>query len=1057
MMKAGSNLEHILTSGQFAVTGELGPPKSGNYEVVREKARILKGYVDAVNITDCQTAIVRMSSLTAGLIAMSEGVEPVMQMTCRDRNRIAIQAEALGASALGIKNLLCLTGDHQKFGNHPQSKGVFDMDSIQLLGMIRQMRDEKRFQCGEEIKEDEPRLFLGAAANPFADPFEYRPKRLAKKVAAGASFVQTQIIYNLEKFKKFMEMVCDLGLHEKVYILAGVTPPKSLGMARYMKNNVPGLDVTDDIIKRLQGAKDQKEEGINIAVDIINQVREIKGVHGVHVMAIEWEQAVPEIVKRAGIDKRPEMKGFEPRLGSSAELEVSLKQAEDEKNRLVPEVERLKGEVVSANSTLKSEQGKVAELSAEVNRLKKDAREAQMALEQKEKEVSRLRVELATAMSELETAKSLAASGAQGALGQAAVVEQQEGCETDFIFEASGGDMTARDQVILNSLTLGLESLRKALGLNEDQFEAIKRFLEAQFVISAGGSCGLMGGGRQVISGTAPSVAVAKAVEAKPVTPAAIEPAAEKKAEMPQQPQEDPRKKELVNLIAKANVAMHKSDYAAALKAFEDAIAIDPSDEKALEGVKKAQAALKPVVAAQPEQGMPPRPDEITPEEWSFKWLVRYVAQGNVAISKGDKACAIEAFKNALAINNQDEKAILGLKNAEAMVAGTVAPQPEKKAEPVTATSQPEVKTEPAKPEPQPAPQPEVKPEPAKPASEPKIAAAPVQVSDVGFARESKTLAERAGSVPTNLFVEKCSGAIKPVTIGDSDKAITVGGMNTLPFYLFEGDMPYAPRIAMDVLDVAPDEWPDVLSRHYADVLGDPVKWAQKSVKEYKADAICFSMVSADPNGLNRPAKDVASVAKAVVDAIDVPVIVWGCGNAEKDTELLRELTGLTGNKKVCIAPLTDGNYRGLGATAMALQIPVVAATPIDVNLAKQLNILLENLGVNLGNILMDPSIGAVGYGLEYTYSVMERIRLAALTQQDEKLSVPFICNLGREVWKTKETRQPSDELLGDQERRGIMMEAVTAASLMLAGGELMIMRHPHAAQLAKAFIQGLM
>ncbi|MGC9022989.1 MAG: methylenetetrahydrofolate reductase, partial [Dissulfurimicrobium sp.] len=190
-MIAGSNLEHILTSGQFAVTGELGPPKNGDPDVVRRKARILKGHVDAVNITDCQTAIVRMSSLTAGLIALSEGLEPVMQMTCRDRNRIGMQADILGASALGIKNLLCLTGDHQRFGNHPQSKGVFDMDSIQLLGMVRGMRDDARFQCGEEIKGAAPRFFLGAAANPFADPFEFRPKRLAKKVEAGANFIQT--------------------------------------------------------------------------------------------------------------------------------------------------------------------------------------------------------------------------------------------------------------------------------------------------------------------------------------------------------------------------------------------------------------------------------------------------------------------------------------------------------------------------------------------------------------------------------------------------------------------------------------------------------------------------------------------------------------------------------------------------------------------------------------------------------------------------------------------------------------------------------------------------
>jgi len=304
-MKSGSNLERVLTEGHFAVTGELGPPKSANAEVVREKARILKGKVDAVNITDCQTAIVRMSSIGAGVIVQAEGVEPVVQMTCRDRNRIGMQADILGAAALGLKNLLCLTGDHQKFGNHPGAKGVFDMDSIQLLGMARGMRDERRFQCGEEIKSHEPRFFLGCAANPFAGPFEFRAARLAKKVKNGADFVQTQIIYNVEKFARFMEMVRDLGLHEQCYILAGITPPKSLGMARYMKNFVPGLEVTDEVIARLQGAKDKQEEGIQIAVDLIQQVREIEGVAGVHVMAIEWEEAVPEIVERAGLLPRP--------------------------------------------------------------------------------------------------------------------------------------------------------------------------------------------------------------------------------------------------------------------------------------------------------------------------------------------------------------------------------------------------------------------------------------------------------------------------------------------------------------------------------------------------------------------------------------------------------------------------------------------------------------------------------------------------------------------------------------------------------------------------------
>ena len=308
-MNSESNLKKVLASGQFAVTAELGPPKNADAEVIRTKAKLLSGCADAVNITDCQTAIVRMSSITSSVILMQEGLEPVTQMTCRDRNRIAIQSDLLGAAALGVKNLLCLTGDHQKFGNHPNSAGVFDMDSIQLLQMVRMMRDEKVFQCGEEIKGREPDFFLGAAANPFADPFEFRALRLAKKIAAGAQFIQTQLVYNVEKFAAWMKAVRDLGLHEKCYILAGVTPPKSIGMARYMKNNVPGMDVPDHVIARLKGAKDAKkdvqEEGINICVDIINMVKEIEGVAGVHIMAIEWESAVPEIAKRAGLLPRP--------------------------------------------------------------------------------------------------------------------------------------------------------------------------------------------------------------------------------------------------------------------------------------------------------------------------------------------------------------------------------------------------------------------------------------------------------------------------------------------------------------------------------------------------------------------------------------------------------------------------------------------------------------------------------------------------------------------------------------------------------------------------------
>jgi len=305
-MRSGSNLEKVLSSGHFAVTAEIGPPKSCDSDVIEKKADIMRGIVDAVNVTDNQTAIVRTSSIAGGVIAIRRGLEPVVQMTCRDRNRIAIQSDLLGAAALGIKNILCLTGDHQSFGNHPQARGVFDLDSIQLIDMLRRMRDEKKFMCGEDM-DVEPHFFIGAAANPFADPFEFRVMRLAKKVMAGADFIQTQLIYNVEKFARWMEMVRDMDLHKKVYVMAGVGPIKSAGAARYMKNKVPGMDVPDEIVERLQAASDPKEEGIKICLDIINQVRSIEGVSGIHIMAIEWETSVPDIVERSGLLPRPSL------------------------------------------------------------------------------------------------------------------------------------------------------------------------------------------------------------------------------------------------------------------------------------------------------------------------------------------------------------------------------------------------------------------------------------------------------------------------------------------------------------------------------------------------------------------------------------------------------------------------------------------------------------------------------------------------------------------------------------------------------------------------------
>ena len=305
-MTSDSRLEGILEKGEFAVTSECGPPRGVDPEVITKKGELLKGYVDAVNVTDNQTSVVRMSSFASCILLKEIGFDPILQMVCRDRNRIALQSDILGAAALGINNILCLTGDHQKFGDHATAKNVFDLDSVQLIQTVKWMRDEGKFLGGEEVK-GVPKLFIGAAANPFADPFEIRVPRLAKKVNAGVQFIQTQCIYNLERFEKWMEMVRDRGLHEKVHILAGVTPFKSVGMAKYMKNMVPGMDVPDELIERLKGVdkENQAEEGIKICVESIQRVRAIEGVHGVHVMAIEWEQKVPEIVEQAGLHPRP--------------------------------------------------------------------------------------------------------------------------------------------------------------------------------------------------------------------------------------------------------------------------------------------------------------------------------------------------------------------------------------------------------------------------------------------------------------------------------------------------------------------------------------------------------------------------------------------------------------------------------------------------------------------------------------------------------------------------------------------------------------------------------
>lgn len=305
-MKKGpfSDLHRILSQGKFAVTAECGPPRGANTDVIARKIELLKGNVDAVNVTDNQTAIVRMSSIAASAQLVNAGLDPVMQMVVRDRNRIAIQSDIMGAYTLGIRNVLCLSGDHQQFGSQPDALNVFDIDSINLIRTLRDMRDQGKDMSGHEL-DIAPVMFIGAAANPFADPFDYRILRLAKKIDAGADFIQTQCIYNMDRFREWMKRASEQGLTQKTYIFGGITPIRSAGMARYMKNKVAGMDIPDEIIKRVDGvAKDkQSEEGLKICKETIEQLREIDGVSGIHIMAIEWEEIVERIVKDAGLKK----------------------------------------------------------------------------------------------------------------------------------------------------------------------------------------------------------------------------------------------------------------------------------------------------------------------------------------------------------------------------------------------------------------------------------------------------------------------------------------------------------------------------------------------------------------------------------------------------------------------------------------------------------------------------------------------------------------------------------------------------------------------------------
>jgi acetyl-CoA decarbonylase/synthase, CODH/ACS complex subunit delta len=301
------------------------------------------------------------------------------------------------------------------------------------------------------------------------------------------------------------------------------------------------------------------------------------------------------------------------------------------------------------------------------------------------------------------------------------------------------------------------------------------------------------------------------------------------------------------------------------------------------------------------------------------------------------------------------------------------------------------------------------------------------------------------------------SGKIKEMKLGKGDKAVTVGSENSYPFYLFEGAMPHKPKIAMEVWDSTPEEWPAAAIEPFADVINDPVAWAKKCVQTYGAEMIALQLISTDPNGQNRSADDAAVVVKKVADAIDVPLIVWGVANNDKDTLTLTKIAEVCQDKRLILGPVVEKNYKKIAAAAIGYKHTVVASTPIDINLAKQLNILLGNLGVPDDTVIVDPTVSGIGYGLEYCYSVMERMRMAGLTQQDEKLQFPIICNLAKEAWKSKEVNQPDNAMnMGNAKNRGILWEAISAMALLLAGGDVIVMRHPEAIKLIKEMVADL-
>lgn len=307
-MKTKSNLARILEMGQFAVTAEISPPRNTQFETVKNNVNLVKGYVDAFNVPDGQAAVVAVASWAVCLVGIEQGLDAIAHMTCRDRNRIALQMDILAMSAFGINNILCLSGDPIHFGNHPRAKPVFDLDSVQLISMVKQLRDDRKFDNGELIVGPEPRLLIGAAINPAAQPLEATVARLEEKITAGADFIQTQPIYNVAAFKKWMGLVRERGLQEKARIIAGITPVTSVAAARYMKTKIPNMDIPDKLIERLKNARNKEEaaeEGIRIAVETVNELREIEGVAGVHIMTLQREELIPKICRAASLYPRP--------------------------------------------------------------------------------------------------------------------------------------------------------------------------------------------------------------------------------------------------------------------------------------------------------------------------------------------------------------------------------------------------------------------------------------------------------------------------------------------------------------------------------------------------------------------------------------------------------------------------------------------------------------------------------------------------------------------------------------------------------------------------------